>query len=193
MNNSRSVAYARSRLRTIGAFAAFLAWTTAAVEFFGTPLLWVFDYPDTVTAYLQTHGINMPLLLEDGYQPSQLAMGLVLALAMIPAALSAFALLLTGLFFMRLSKGHAWSPENIKMLWWVGLICIGTPLLWPVIDTLQGLALAIDLPAGERTFVVSIGVSSEAVYEIMKGILLCAFSLVMRDAKIISDEHNCYV
>ena len=193
MNDSRSVAYARSRLRIIGVFAAFLAWATGAVELFGTPLLWVFDYPDTVAAYLQGHGTNMPLLLEDGYQPSKLAIGLVMALEMIPTGLSVLALLLTGLFFMRLSKGHTWSQANIRMLWQVGLLCIGTPLLWPVIDTFQGLALAIDLPAGERSFAVSIGVSSEAVYEIMKGILLCAFSLLMRDAKTISDEHNCYV
>ena len=75
----------------------------------------------------------------------------------------------------------------------MGLLCIGLPLLWPVIATLQGLAFCIDLPPGERSFSVGIGVSSAAVYEIMKGILLCAFSLLMRDAKTISDEHNCYV
>ena len=90
-------------------------------------------------------------------------------------------------------RGQTWTSANIKLLWWVGLLCIFTPLLWPVTYTLQGLALAIDLPAGERSFSFSIGVSSQAVYEIMKGILLCAFSLLMRDAKTISDEHNCYV
>ena len=69
MNDSRSVAYARSRLRIIGVFAAFLAWATGAVELFGTPLLWVFDYPDTVAAYLQGHGINMPLLRKTATNP----------------------------------------------------------------------------------------------------------------------------
>lgn len=191
--NSRSVAYARSRLRTIGAFAAFLAWTTAAVELLGTPMLWLFDFPEVQAAYLQGHGDQMPLLLAPNYQPSTLSIGLVLVLDMIPTSISAVALGMTGLFFHRLSKGQTWTNANIKLLWWVGLLCIGMPLLWPVVDTFQGLALAIDLPAGERSFSVSIGVSSLAVYEIMKGILLCAFSLLMRDAKTISDEHNCYV
>ncbi|HGM5579060.1 TPA: hypothetical protein ACKP22_000717 [Pseudomonas putida] len=191
--NSRSVAYARSRLRTIGALAALLAWTTAAVEFGGTPLLWLLDFPTVVSAYLQGYGDQMPLLLAEGYQPSRLAIGLVFILDMIPTSISALALVLTGLFFMRLSQGQTWTLSNIRLLWWVGLLCIGSPLLWSLIGTFEGLALAIDLPAGERSFSVSIGVSSEAVYEIMKGILLCAFSLLMRDAKTISDEHNCYV
>lgn len=191
--NSRSVAYARSRLRTIGAFAAYLAWATAAFELAATPLLCIFDFPDMQAAYLQMHGEHMPLLLAPGYQPSLLAIGLVLVVELVPTLISVLALSLTGLFFHRLSRGQTWTSANIKLLWWVGLLCIGTPLLWPVTYTLQGLALAIDLPAGERSFNVSIGVSSQAVYEIMKGILLCAFSLLMRDAKTISDEHNCYV
>ena len=128
-----------------------------------------------------------------GFQPSVLAQALVITLDMIPASLSVLALYLTGLFFIRLSRGQTWTAANIKLLWWVGLLCIGLPLLWPLITTLQGLAFCIDLPPGERSFSVGIGVSSAAVYEIMKGILLCAFSLLMRDAKTISDEHNCYV
>ncbi|MEE1887141.1 hypothetical protein [Pseudomonas carassii] len=191
--NSRSVAYARSRLRTIGAFAAYLAWTTAIVELTVTPLLFIFDFPEMHNGYLQAYGDQMPLLLEPGYQASPLAIGLVLGVDMIPTLVSVIALCLTGLFFHRLSRGQTWTSDNIKLLWWVGLLCIFTPLLWPVTYTLQGLALAIDLPAGERSFSFSIGVSSQAVYEIMKGILLCAFSLLMRDAKTISDEHNCYV
>jgi ABC-type amino acid transport system permease subunit len=187
------VAYARSRLRTIGACAAYLAWTTAMIELLGTPLLFAFDFPEIQSTYLQIHGETMPLLLAPGYQASSLAIGLVLVVEMILSGVSVLALALTGLFFHRLSKGQTWTSSNIKLLWWVGLLCIGTPLLWPVTYTLQGLALAIDLPAGERSFNVSIGVSSQAVYEIMKGILLCAFSLLMRDAKTISDEHNCYV
>ena len=191
--NSKTMAYARSRLRVIGAFAALLTWATAIAEFGGSWLLWVFDKAQVQSAYLQSYGDQMPLLLAPDHQPSTLALSLVLALELIPSSLSLLALFLTGLFFMRLSKGQTWTASNIKLLWWVGLLCICTPMLWPLIGTLQGLAFAIDLPAGERSFSVSIGVSSVAVYEIMKGILLCAFSLLMRDAKTISDEHNCYV
>ncbi|MFQ6573581.1 hypothetical protein [Pseudomonas sp. UM16] len=191
--NSKTVAYARSRLRVIGAFAALLTWITAVVEFGGTVLLWVFDKAQMQSAYLQSYGEEMPLLLAPDFQPSTLALSLLVALELIPTSLSVLALALTGLFFLRLSKGQTWTVPNIKLLWWVGLLCICTPLIWPMISTLQGLALAIDLPAGERSFSLWIGVSSVAVYEIMKGILLCAFSLLMRDAKTISDEHNCYV
>ncbi|MCO7631868.1 hypothetical protein NJF54_08475 [Pseudomonas guariconensis] len=191
--NTRSVAFARSRLRTLGAFSAFLAWATAAVEFTATPMLWWFDYPDVLAAYLQAFGEQMPLLLAPSYQPSHLAMGLVFGLELVPVCISVLALALIGLFFMRVSQGQTWTTPNIKLLWRVGLLCICLALTWPVIETLQGLALAIDLPAGERSFGVSIGVSSGAVYEIMRGILLCAFSLLMHDAKTLSDEHNCYV
>lgn len=191
--NSKTVAYARSRLRAIGAFAALLAWGTALAEFGCNAWFWLFDRHDVLAAYLQSFADQMPLLVAPGFQPSVLAQALVITLDMIPASLSVLALYLTGLFFIRLSSGQTWTASNIKLLWWVGLLCIGLPLLWPVIVTLQGLAFCIDLPPGERSFSVGIGVSSAAVYEIMKGILLCAFSLLMRDAKTISDEHNCYV
>lgn len=191
--NSKTVAYARSRLRVIGAFAALLAWGTALVEFGCNAWFWLFDRHNVLAAYLQSFADQMPLLVAPGFQPGALAQALVITLDMIPASLSVVALYLTGLFFIRLSRGQTWTAANIKLLWWVGLLCIGLPLLWPLITTLQGLAFCIDLPLGERSFSVGIGVSSAAVYEIMKGILLCAFSLLMRDAKTISDEHNCYV
>lgn len=82
-------------------------------------------------------------------------------------------------------------PPASSLLWWVGLLCIGLPLLWPVIAPCRGL---LHRPAARRKgFSVGIGVSSAAVARSQKGILLCAFSLLMRDAKTISDEHNCYV
>lgn len=75
--NSKTVAYARSRLRVIGAFAALLAWTTAVVEFGSTAMLWIFDKAQMQSAYLQSYGDQMPLLLAPDYQPSILALGLV--------------------------------------------------------------------------------------------------------------------
>ncbi|MCE6982633.1 hypothetical protein EI534_35850, partial [Pseudomonas frederiksbergensis] len=76
--NSKTVAYARSRLRVIGAFAAVLAWGTGIVEFGGNVLLWVFEKAQVQGAYLQSFGENMPLLLAPDYQPSHLALGLVI-------------------------------------------------------------------------------------------------------------------
>ena len=77
-------------------------------------------------------------------------MGLVLALEMIPTGLSVLSLLLTGLFFLRLSKGHTWSLANIRMLWRVGLLCIGAPLLWPVIDTSKAWPWPSTCPPGRE-------------------------------------------
>lgn len=101
----------------------------------------------------------------------------------LPVVLSGYALWLTGLFFLRLSRGETWTDRNIRVLWRVGVLCIVSPATYPLVETLQGLALSIDLPPGDRIFQFSIGLSSASAYEIIKGVLLCIFSIIMRDAK----------
>lgn len=193
MDNNLDSVSTNSRLRSIGAFAALLAWAVALVEFGCTPLLWIFDYSNILASHLSTYGSQMPLLLAPDYQPSSLATGLLLVLDMLPADLMVVALVLTGIFFMRLSKGQIWIESNIKMLWWMGLLFIISPLLAPVIYTLQGLALAIDMPSGERAISIDIGISSTAVYEIIQGIFLCAFSLIVAESKAINDENKSII
>ncbi|MFJ5240225.1 hypothetical protein ACIP86_26470 [Pseudomonas neuropathica] len=75
----------------------------------------------------------------------------------------------------------------------MGILCIISPAAYPLVETLQGLALSIDLPPGERIFQFSIGLSSTSAYEIVKGVLLCLFSIIMRDAKVLSDEQSQYI
>lgn len=193
MNNHLDSVSTNTRLRFIGAFAALLAWCVALIEF-GVPILfWVFDYPSTLADYMKTYGEQMPLLLAPGYQPSSLAMGLALALEMLPISLTIIALVLTGLFFMGISKGRIWTESNIKMLWWMGLLFIINPLLAPIIHTLQGLAFAIDMPPNERSISIGIGISSQAIYGILQGIFLCAFSLIVAESKVINDENKSII
>jgi hypothetical protein len=181
------------RLRSIGAFAALLAWCVALFEF-GAPILyWFFDYPTALAEYLNIFGEQMPSLLAPGYQPAPWIMGLVFALQMLPISLTVLALVLTGIFFMRLSKGHIWTEANIKILWWMGLLFIIVPLLAPVVSTLQGLALAIGVAPGERTVTVTVGASSSAMYAIIQGIFLCAFSLIVAESKVIDDENKSII
>ena len=111
----------------------------------------------------------------------------------LPLLLSSFALYLTGVFFLRLSRGETWSDRNIRILWRVGMLWIVAPATFPMMETLQGLALSIDLPPGQRILQISAGFSSYAAYEVVKGILLCSFSIIMRDAKVLSDEHSHYI
>lgn len=193
MSNHLHTVSTNTRLRSIGAFAALLAWSVALIEF-GAPILyWIFDYPTALAEYLNAYGEQMPSLLAPGYQPAPWIMGLVLALEMLPISLTVLALVLTGIFFMRLSKGHIWTEANIKILWWMGLLFIATPLLAPVVSTLQGLALAIEMPPDERTFSLSVGVSSAAIYAIIQGIFLCAFSLIVAESKVIDDENKSII
>ncbi len=193
MNNRLHSVSTNTRLRSIGAFAALLAWGVALIEF-GAPILyWIFDYPTALAEYMKTYGEQMPTLLAAGYQPAPWIMGLVLGLEMLPISLTVLALALTGIFFMRLSKGHIWTEANIKMLWWMGLLFIIAPLLAPIVSTLQGLALAIEVPPGERTLTLSMGVSSGALYAIIQGIFLCAFSLIVAESKVIDDENKSII
>ena len=132
-------------------------------------------------------------LLDPDTWLSSTVTALIVFLDFLPVVLSAYALWLTGLFFLRLSRGETWTDRNIRVLWRVGVLCIVSPATYPLIETLQGLALSIDLPPGDRIFQFSIGLSSASAYEIIKGVLLCIFSIIMRDAKVLSDEQSQYI
>ena len=77
--NSKTVAYARSRLRAIGAFAALLAWGTALAEFGCNAWFWLFDRHDVLAAYLQSfadqlsHHAESLAIIEEGSEPAAIA------------------------------------------------------------------------------------------------------------------------
>lgn len=190
LQNNGSAQY---RLRRVGMLAAILAWVMGIVEIGGNAGLWIYSKDQVLGALLGVFAEHGPRLLEADFKPSTLSFALLVILDFLPLLLSSFALWLTGVFFMRLSRGETWSDRNIRILWRVGMLWIIAPATFPMMETLQGLALSIDLPPGERILQISAGFSSYAAYEVVKGILLCSFSIIMRDAKILSDEHSHYI
>ncbi|RON68762.1 hypothetical protein [Pseudomonas fluorescens] len=193
---------ALQRMHWVGLLAAILVWVLGMTEVGGSAMLWLFNKDDMLAALLYAFAEGSPQLLDPFVEGalldpdnwlSPLATVLLVVLDFLPVVLSAYALWLTGLFFLRLSRGETWTNRNIKVLWQVGVLCIVTPAAYPLVETLQGLALSIDLPAGERIFQFSIGLSSSSAYEIVKGILLCSFSIIMRDAQVLSDEQSQYI
>ncbi|AIS15648.1 hypothetical protein JM49_29370 [Pseudomonas chlororaphis subsp. aurantiaca] len=200
--NIRMKYLAQQRLRWVGGLAAIMAWAMGAIEFGGNALLWINRKDETLVALLGSFAQGSPQLLDPFAEGalldpntylSPLSTTLLIALDFLPLLLSAYTLWLTGLFFLRLSRGETWSDRNISILWRVGVLCIIAPATYPLVETLQGLALSIDLPPGQRILQVSIGLSSYSAYEIVKGILLCSFSIIMRDAKVLSDEQSQYI
>ncbi|WP_409297525.1 hypothetical protein [Pseudomonas sp. KCJK8993] len=190
LQNNGSAQY---RLRRVGMLAAILAWVMGIVEIGGNAGLWIYSKDQVLGALLGVFAEHWPRLVEADFKPSTLSFALLVILDFLPLLLSSFALWLTGVFFMRLSRGETWSDRNIRILWRVGMLWIIAPATFPMMETLQGLALSIDLPPGERILQISAGFSSYAAYEVVKGILLCSFSIIMRDAKILSDEHSHYI
>ncbi|MFJ2323695.1 MULTISPECIES: hypothetical protein [unclassified Pseudomonas] len=193
---------ALQRMHWVGLLAAILVWFLGVTEVGGSATLWMFKMDEMLAALLYAFAEGSPQLLDPFVEGalldpatwlSPLATALIVILDFLPVLLSVYALWLTGLFFLRLSRGETWTDRNIRVLWRVGVLCIVSPATYPLVETLQGLALSIDLPAGERIFKFSIGLSSTSAYEIIKGVLLCLFSIIMRDAKVLSDEQSQYI
>lgn len=184
---------AQYRLRRVGLLAAILAWVMGVVEVGGNAGMWIYNKDQVLGALLSVFAEHSPRLLEADFKLSSASFALLVILDFLPLLLSSFALYLTGVFFLRLSRGETWSDRNIRILWRVGMLWIVAPATFPMMETLQGLALSLDLPPGQRILQISAGFSSYAAYEVVKGILLCSFSIIMRDAKVLSDEHSHYI
>ncbi|AVX90240.1 DUF2975 domain-containing protein [Pseudomonas koreensis] len=193
---------APQRMHWIGLLAAILVWVLGVTEVGGNVTIWFFKKDEMLASLLYAFAEGSPQLLDPFVEGALLdpdtwlsstVTALIVFLDFLPVVLSAYALWLTGLFFLRLSRGETWTDRNIRVLWRVGVLCIVSPATYPLIETLQGLALSIDLPPGDRIFQFSIGLSSASAYEIIKGVLLCIFSIIMRDAKVLSDEQSQYI
>jgi hypothetical protein len=200
--STRNNGLALQRMHWIGLLAAILVWVLGVTEAGSTATVWLLKTDEMVANLLYAFAEGSPqlrdpfvegALLDPDTWLSSTATTLIIALDFLPVILSAYALWLTGLFFLRLSRGETWTDRNIGVLWRVGIICIVSPSTYPLVETLQGLALSIDLPPGSRIFRFSIGLSSSSAYEIIKGVLLCSFSIIMRDAKALSDEQSQYI
>ncbi|MDF3202850.1 hypothetical protein P3C29_29595 [Pseudomonas sp. 1912-s] len=179
-----------SRLKWLGLIGVILAWSVIAVELSGTATLWIYNKREAVTALLWGFAQDSSYLtyaLDEGggrasqYSPTTPVTLLLVGLDFIPLLFSACILLRIGMFFLNFSIGEVLSERNKKNLWYAGVMYIVSPVVYPVVETLQGLALSIDLPAGQRILKFSFGFSSIVAFEIIEGVLLCLFSSIISD------------
>lgn len=178
------------RLNWLGLLGVIITLSVVAVELLGNATLWIYSKDEAMTALLSGFARNS-LSLSNTFSnslvhsvydyPSPLVSMLLIVLDFIPLLFSACISLLIGIFFLRFSVGEILNYRNARSLMAAGVLCIAFPAVYPIVETLEGLALSIDLPAGQGIFHFSIGFSSSAAYEIIKGVLLCTISSVIHD------------
>ncbi|ETS33292.1 MULTISPECIES: hypothetical protein [Photorhabdus] len=176
---------------------SFLAIIIAAVMAIGDMgfhiASWSLWHDTTRQAVLQAYSDLMPALIAKGFKQSLLSEVLYISLDTIPLIISTVSYVLIGILFFRLAKGEIWSNRNISASCIIGFLMILEQLLYPVINTLQGMALSVDLVKGQRVFSFSFGVNSESLFIIMFGVFLLIFSLIMHESKKISDEQRYFI
>ncbi len=154
---------------------------------------WSLWHDTTRQAVLQAYSDLMPALTAKGFKQSLSSQVLYISLDTIPRIISTASYVLIGILFFRFAKGEIWSNRNISASFIIGFLMILEQLLYPVINTLQGMALSVDLVKGQRVFSFSFGVNSESLFIIMFGVFLLIFSLIMRESKKISDEQRYFI
>ncbi|MBS9427481.1 hypothetical protein [Photorhabdus akhurstii] len=154
---------------------------------------WSLWHDTTRQAVLQAYSDLMPALTAKGFKQSLLSQVLYISLDTIPRIISTASYVLIGILFFRFAKGEIWSNRNISASFIIGFLMILEQLLYPVINTLQGMALSVDLVKGQRVFSFSFGINSESLFIIMFGVFLLIFSLIMRESKKISDEQRYFI
>ncbi|WXL27152.1 hypothetical protein WG219_06790 [Ectopseudomonas mendocina] len=174
------------KLYLLGMGCMVLAWFMACAEIGVNTHLWVSGLSEQ--GYRQAWSDEMPGLLSEAYAMSSGSRLLLMLLDYAPVLISVLGLILTGLFFRRLAKGELWTRRNASTLVYIGLLSILELLLQPVLSTLEGLVLSMNLPEGERVLSVSVGFSSEAAYTLVKAIFLCSFGLIMGEARKLDEE-----
>ncbi len=176
---------------------SFLAIIIAAVMTIGDMgfhiASWSLWHDTTRQAVFQAYSDLMPALVAKGFKQSLLSQVLYISLDTIPRIISTASYVLIGILFFRFAKGEIWSDRNIFASFIIGFLMILEQLLYPVINTLQGMALSVDLIKGQRVFSFSFGVNSESLFIIMFGVFLLIFSLIMRESKKISDEQHYFI
>ena len=184
---------AQSRRALIVLSASSLAWIAATIELATPGFLWSVDPDGMMHALLQANTMSMPVLGLDGYAPSSPVTTAVIAIDCLMGLMSATALFYAGCLFRHLLPSHDWTEQNAKRLWRVGLLCLCIPLANTIAGFLQSLALGLDLPAGQAGVNLGIDLSSPAFNQVVMGLLLCAFSLILRDMKHLREENAAYI
>ncbi|EMM0379008.1 hypothetical protein RI820_001939 [Pluralibacter gergoviae] len=184
---------ALARLSYVGKSTALMAWGLGLVWIIGDLYLWFSQREVIIAAILLSLSESQPLLTQPGFALSRLATALLFLLDVLPIVVTSLVWVLTGTFFLRLSRNELWTARNFRLLWCAGILNILGPFLFQLSWTGQGLAVSLDLPRGERIFVFSLGISTGGVYEVVVGIILCAFAWMIRESTKIVEENALYI
>lgn len=179
------------RLKWAGLVTAGLACTMALTDIIMNTVMWYTGVAST--GYLEFWSEKIPLLLTEGYQLPTLNRVLLVALDFVPVLISSLGLLLTGLFFLRLSRRELWSTRNARLLMTIGGLSILGLVLQPVLYTLTGLVLSLGLPPGEGLLAVSLGLNTESMSELLKAVFVCSFGFMMNEARSLNEEVKAFV
>ncbi|WP_145514394.1 hypothetical protein [Yersinia massiliensis] len=185
--------HSSTRLSLVGKGTAILAWGLGIVYTVGELYMWFNHGTVMLQGILQAFSDSQPLLAEPSFQLSKMAIALLFILNFLPIIVTSAVWLLAGLFFLRLSRNELWTARNFKLLWAAGILNILSPFLYQLSWTGQSLAISLDLPPGERIFVFSLGLSTNSVYDVVVGIILCAFAWMIRESTKIHQENELYI
>jgi len=192
-NPLHNLSPAKARLVFFALFTVVLTWGMAAGHLVLESYAWLSPQSQYLNNLLANFAAYQPLLLEQGFALSKLSYALIVILSCLPVLLSALELFMIGLFFLRLSKGEIWSNRNTDVLLIAGILSAISPMAYSVVETLQSLAISVSLPKGERIFVYYVGMSFDAAYDIIKGVILISLSLIIKESKNIKDEQDLYI
>lgn len=192
-NNTEMQQRSLTRLSTVGKSTALLIWGLALCWLLGDVYLWLSQGREMLRAILVSLSESQPLLASADFAMSRTTEVALFVLDMLPTLLTSVVWLLIGIFFLRLSRNELWTERNFRLLWRAGILNLLGPFLSQLVWTGQGLAVSRDLPAGERIFVFSLGISTGGLYEVVVGIILCAFAWMIRESTRIYEENALYI
>lgn len=180
--------------------SSYLAWAAAALAFIastfellGPVAFWWFEQAATLESILETQRQVMPGLLSGPFSLSTFTLAILFLLDMVPATLISLAYCCAGAHFWMLANGNAWTARNIRLIWLGGILCFCTPLAQFIVNLLQSLALSIEVSKTGHEVGFLVDISSITFSQLVLGLLLCAFSRLMRKTQALSEENARYI
>lgn len=160
-----------------------------------TNILFDYYFWFTQKAYMLSGIIETidPQLLDKSVELTSVSIILLMVLTHIPVLISSLSSFFVGYFFFKASRGEIWTKKNIKILLIAGILMMLRPIINGLMKSLESLALSISLPAGEKIFIVNIGISTDGVSDMLYGVMIVSLALIMKETIKISDENKLYI
>ncbi|NXZ90113.1 hypothetical protein HZI31_22410 [Serratia fonticola] len=169
---------------------ALVIWGVSIADLIVNYILWSSKKQEMLYGIIESID---PSLLAKNIELSSMSVISLIILTYMPIFISSLGLFFVGYFFFKTSQGEVWTSKNIKILFIGGVLAILSPMARGLLDTFESLAISINLPKGERVFVFYLGFSLSAMRDLIYGVVLLSLSLIMTEAKKVSDENKEYV